>query len=219
VLAQCNGTTAPPAHNVMFDGVTFHDVFWNASCIDSAAPCADPFGITCTSGIGTCSDGWGGSHPDCLEINGYVDGVTIKNSTFEHCGNTMLSLYTDQGNIDNVVVQSNTFRDMAPTSFYGMQWTDTSATFTCSGNKFLNNTYTPNAPTAWQPNPPARFECNLKAGGVPTEVSGNTFQIGPNTIDCLRSKTADPTYIPAHVYNTNWHDNTFTLPVTACTSP
>ena len=26
---------------------------------------------------------------------------------------------------------------------------------------------------------------NLKSGGVATEVAGNTFQIGPNAIDCL----------------------------------
>ena len=81
-----------------------------------------------------------------------------------------------------------TFRDMAPTSNWGIQWTDTGP-YTCSGDKFLNNTYTPNAPTAWQANTPPRFECNLKPDGVPTEVAGNTFELGPNSLDCARSKT------------------------------
>ena len=217
--ATCGGTPAPPAHNITFDGVTFHDVFWNAGCTDSSVVCTLPFAITCTTAVGTCTDGWASSHPDCLEVNGNVDGVLIENSTFVHCGNTMLSLYTDQGNIDNVVVRNNTFRDMAPTSYYGMQWTDTTAGFTCSGDKFLDNTYTPNAPGAWQANTPARFECNLAPGGVPTEVAGNTFQTGPSDLDCSRSKTNDPSYTPTHVYNTNWHGNTFTDATTACASP
>ena len=70
---------------------------------------------------------------------------------------------------------------MAPTSYYGMQWTDTSDGFTCSGAKFLNNTYAPNAPDAWLRNTPARFECNLAPGGIPTEVAGNTFQEAPQS--------------------------------------
>jgi chitodextrinase len=223
-LATCAGTTAGPASNILFDGVTFHDVFWNPDlpCTDSATTCALPFGITCSSAIGTCGDGWGASHPDCLEINGYVNGVTIENSTFVHCGNTMLALYTDQGNIDNVIVRNNTFRDMAPTSYYGMQWTDTTEGFTCSGDKFLNNTYTPNAPGAWFANTPPRFECNLASGGIPTEVAGNNFQEAPQSQDCVRSKTSDPAYTPAHVYNTNWHDNVYqvvTVDEMACANP
>jgi chitodextrinase len=193
-LITCPGDAAPqPQHNILFDGVTWHDVFWNVACTT----------------LNTCA-AWGSSHPDCFEINGYVDGVTVQNSTFYHCGNTMLSLFTDQGNVDNVVVRNNTFRDMAPTSNWGIQWTDTSA-FTCSGNKFLNNSYMPNAPTAWIPNTPPRFECNLAPGGVPTEVAGNTFQQSPPAADCTRSKTQDAVnYLPyIHVYNTNWHDNTF----------
>jgi chitodextrinase len=204
-LATCNGTTAPPAHNIVFDGVTFHDVFWIPTCTVDASG-------------GRCVE-WGASHPDCLEINGYVDGVTIRNSTFERCGNTMLSLYTDQGNVENVVVRNNTFRQMSPTSYYGLQWTDTTDGFYCSGDKFLDNSYLPNAPTAWQPNTPPRFECNVKPGGIPTEVAGNTFQTGPSTMDCDRSKTTDPGYTPPHVYDTNWRDNTFTDPATACSTP
>jgi hypothetical protein len=221
-LAKCGGATAGPARNIVFDGVTFHDVFWNTGCTDTSVTCTLPFGITCSSAIGTCSDGWGGSHPDCLEINGYVNGVTIENSTFVHCGNTMLVLYTDQGNIDNVVVRNNTFRDMAPTSYYGLQWTDTTEGFTCSGDKFLNNTYLPNAGGGWLANTPPRFECSLAPGGIPTEVAGNTFQEAPQTQDCARSKTRDPGYTPAHVYNTNWHGNVYqttTAGETACTTP
>jgi chitodextrinase len=209
-LARCGEEIAPPAHNVLFDGVTFHDVFWNAGCTSAGTICGLPFGVGCTTEIGTCTDGWGFSHPDCLEINGYVDGVTIENSTFVHCGNTMLSLFTDQGNVDNVVVRNNTFRDMAPTTYYGMQWTDTTEGYTCSGDKFLNNTYTPNTPDAWQAGAPPRFECNLAPGGVPTEVAGNRFQVAPNSIDCQISLTENSAeYTPAHEYRTAWHDNLF----------
>jgi chitodextrinase len=180
----CPGDSSPqPQRNIVFNGVTWHDVFWISSC-------------TVVNG-GQCSE-WGGSHPDCFEINGYVDGVTIENSTFYHCGNTMLSLYTDQGNIDNVVAQNNTFRDNAPWSYYGIQWV-TTANFTCSGDKFVNNTYTPNAPNGWFANTPPRFEC--ASGGTPTVVSGNTIQSAPPSTECTTSK--------ASPYLTSWQNNTF----------
>ena len=132
-LETCPGDSAPrPQTNILFDGVTFHDVFYSTDLTG------------CSGDAGGCLE-WGASHPDCFEINGYVDGVTIQNSTFYHCGNTMLSLYTDQGDINNVTAQNNTFRDMAPTSYYGIQWVDTAA-HTCNNDKFINNTYMPNAP-------------------------------------------------------------------------
>ena len=87
----------------------------------------------------------------------------------------MLSLYTDQGDINNVTAQNNTFRDMAPTSYYGIQWVDTAA-HTCNNDKFLNNTYMPNAPTAWYTNTPPRFECITTEPTTATLVPGNTFQ-------------------------------------------
>jgi hypothetical protein len=188
----CPGDSAPrPQRNIVFDGLTWHDVFWNVAC----------------DAVGSCA-AWGDSHPDCFEINGYVDGVTIENSTFYHCGNTMLSLYTDQGQVDHVVVRNNVFRDMAPTSYWGIQWTDTGP-FTCSGDKFLNNVYIPNAPGAWQSNTPPRFDCNLAPGGVPTEVAGNTFQEAPPPSECAMSKTGDPSDTPPKTYLTYWHDNIF----------
>ena len=180
----CPGDSAPrPQRNIVFDGVAWHDVFYLSSC-------------TFVNG-GQCAE-WGSAHPDCFEINGYVDGVTIQNSTFSHCGNTMLSLYTDQGQIDNVVVRNNTFRDMSDDTYFGMQWV-TTADFTCSGNQFVGNMYTPNDPGAWTPNAPPRFEC--KAGAVPTLVWGNTFQAAPSPGDCATSKAAP--------YLTTWKDNTF----------
>ena len=149
----CPGDSGPqPQTNILFDGVTWHDVFYSTS-LDG-----------CTGGPGSCVE-WGVSHPDCFEINGYVDGVTIQNSTFYHCGNTMLSLFTDQGNVDNVIARHNVFRDMAPTSYYGVQWVDTAA-HTCNDNKFLDNTYMPNAPTAWKVNAPPRFECVTSSGST-----------------------------------------------------
>ena len=180
----CPGDTGPkPQSNIVFDGVTWHDVFYLSSC-------------TFVNG-GQCSE-WGGAHPDCFEINGYVDGVTVKNSTFSHCGNTMLSLYTDQGQINNVVVDHNTFTNMSNDTYFGIQWV-TTANFTCSGNQFTNNTYTPNAPGAWIANAPPRFEC--KAGAVPTLVSGNTIQAAPPSSECTTSKSSP--------YLTSWKSNTF----------
>ena len=111
----------------------------------------------------------------------------------------MLSLYTDQGDINNVTAQNNTFRDMAPTSYYGIQWVDTAA-HTCNNDKFLNNTYTPNAPGAWNTNTPPRFECITTSSSTGTLVSGNTFQEGPPPTDC-----ATDTIAP---YYTVWQNNT-----------
>ena len=182
----CSGDSSPqPQKNILFDGVSFHDVFWISSC-------------TVVNG-GQCSQ-WGGSHPDCFEINGYVDGVTIANSTFFHCGNTMLSLYTDQGDIDNVTVRNSTFRDNAPWSWYGIQWV-TTAGFDCSGDRFVNNTYTPNAPNAWYPNTPPRFACKTPSASTATIVSGNTFQQAPPTTECTASK--------ANPYLTSWSNNSY----------
>jgi hypothetical protein len=115
----------------------------------------------------------------------------------------MLSLYTDQGDIKNVVARNNTFRDMAPSSYYGVQWVDTTAGFTCSSNKFLDNTYTPNAPNAWTPNAPPRFECAAPSSGAATQVSGNTFQTGPPSTQCSASRQS-PNW-------TIWSNNTFQL--------
>ena len=186
-LETCPGDSSPlPQTNILFDGVTFHDVFYSTDLTG------------CTGDAGGCIE-WGDSHPDCLEINGYVDGVTIQNSTFYHCGNTMLSLYTDQGDIDNVTAQNNTFRDMAPTSYYGIQWVDTAA-HTCNNDKFINNTYTPNAPNAWNENTPPRFECVTTNQDTGTLVAGNTFQQGPPPTDC-----ATDTIAP---YYTRWQNNT-----------
>jgi hypothetical protein len=88
---------------------------------------------------------------------------------------------------------------MAPWSWYGIQWV-TTANFTCSGDKFVGNTYTPNAPSAWQPNTPPRFEC--ASGGTPIEVSGNTIQQAVGSTDCSRSKGSP--------YYTWYHSNTYT---------
>jgi len=182
----CPGDSSPqPQKNILFDGVTFHDVFWISSC-------------TVVNG-GQCSQ-WGGSHPDCFEINGYVDGVTIVNSTFFHCGNTMLSLYTDQGDINNVTVRNSTFRDNAAWSWYGIQWV-TTASFDCSGDRFVNNTYAPNAPNAWYPNTPPRFACNTPSASTATVVSGNSFQQAPPPTECTASK--------ANPYLTSWSNNSY----------
>src|SRR5205807_7323783 len=81
---MCNGQVAPPAHAILFDGVTFHDVFWRVP-----------------------ETAWGGSHPDCVELNGYVDGVIIRNSLFVRCASTFTELNPDQGDITNVTFTNN----------------------------------------------------------------------------------------------------------------
>jgi hypothetical protein len=88
---------------------------------------------------------------------------------------------------------------MAPYSYYGIAWV-TTANHTCSGDQFVGNNYTPNVPGAWQSDTPPNFEC--VSGGTPTLVSGNNFQMGPNSGDCANSKGAP--------YHTNWSQNTFT---------
>jgi hypothetical protein len=112
----------------------------------------------------------------------------------------MLSLYTDQGDIDNVTVRNSTFRDNAPWSWYGIQWV-TTANFDCSGDRFVDNRYTPNAPNGWYPNTPPRFACNTPSASTATVVSGNSFQQAPPTTECVASK--------ANPYLTSWSNNTY----------
>jgi hypothetical protein len=95
---SCGGKPAGPTHDVLFDGITFHDNFW-----------------------GKPESQWGGSHPDCFEINGDVNGVTIRNSTFVRCQDSFLAIYSDQGNVTNVTIDHNTFTDLGDTTYYGSQ--------------------------------------------------------------------------------------------------
>ena len=183
---SCGGKPAPPTHDVLFDGVTFHDNFW-----------------------GKPESQWGGSHPDCFEINGYVNGVTIRNSKFLRCQDSFLAIYSDQGNVANVTVENNTFTDLGNTTYYGSQWVSGGKPYKCGGIVFRGNVWRPNNPNGRYAYSPLRTECEPPAGVAPAQVIGNDFQKGPQPGDCARFK--------APPYRTVWRDNTFRLG-SACVS-
>jgi chitodextrinase len=177
----CPGDGAPrPTQNVLFDGVTWHDVFWGKAPAE-----------------------WGGAHPDCFEINGFVDGLTIRNSTFIRCGDSFFGLYGDQGNVVNVTVENNLFQDLGNYTWFGMQWASVGKPYKCGSLVFRNNTWRPNNPGALRPYSPIRTECEPPPGYGPVQITGNSFQNGPVDTDCVRFLT-----VP---YNTVWQGNEFTL--------
>lgn len=135
--------------NVLIDGVRFHDVLY--------VPAAQ----------------WGGAHPDCFESYGRVDGLTVRNSTFERCGNTFLGFYTDFGDLKNIVVENNLMRDIAHDSYWSTQIGAKNG-YTCD-LVFRYNTYFPNNPGALAPNPPPLLNCPVQ------QVYGNIIQNGPQT--------------------------------------
>ena len=99
----CPGDSAPkPASYITFDRVTWHDVFMN-----------------------TTPSQWGDSHPDCFEINGYTDHVTIENSRFYNCGSTFFSLYGNQGPDTNLLFKNNVLFNLNDNTrsieYYGVQ--------------------------------------------------------------------------------------------------
>jgi hypothetical protein len=183
---SCGGSAAPPSHDVLFDGITFHDNFWGKS-----------------------ESQWGGSHPDCFEINGYVDGLTIRNSTFVRCQDSFLAIYSDQGDVKNVTVENNTFTDLGDTTYYGSQWVSEGKPYKCGGIVFKGNTWRPNNPHGQYPYSSIRPQCQPPAGTAPAQIVGNDFQKGPPPTTCATSKSA--------LYRTVWRDNTFQLG-SACTS-
>lgn len=175
----CGGTLAPPSNHILFDGITFHDIFWGKTVAQ-----------------------WGGSHPDCFEINGYAMNVTIRNSTFIRCQDSFFAIYPDQGDIVNVTVDHNTFQDLGNTTYYGSQWVST-ATHKCGGIVFSHNTWRPNNPDGKYPYGNLRVMCQPPPGSAPAQIIANAFQKGPVSQDCAQSKAAP--------YLTVWRDNTFTL--------
>jgi hypothetical protein len=182
---SCNGRLAPPATDVVFDRFTFHDVFWGKTVAQ-----------------------WGGSHPDCFEINGYANGVTIRNSTFLRCQDSFLAIYTNQGDVTHVTVEHTLFKDLGDTTWYGSQWLSGDG-HRCGAVLFTRNTWQPNNPTGRYPYSSIRAGCEPPPGVGPIQIVGNTFQRGPVAQDCAREIAAP--------YRTVWRDNTFSLG-SACTS-
>jgi hypothetical protein len=135
--------------NVLIERVRFHDVLYGPETT------------------------WGNSHPDCLESSGNVDGITIRNSIFERCGNTFIGFYTDFGDITNVTIENSLFRSIGPSTFWSSQVGANAEGRQCSGLVFRYNTYDPNNPTASEPNAPPLFTCSG------ARVYGNIFRKGP----------------------------------------
>jgi hypothetical protein len=182
---RCGGSVAPPAHAILFDHFTWHDVFWRKTVAQ-----------------------WGGSHPDCFEINGYANGVTIADSLFLHCQDSFLAIYTNQGDVSNVTVRHTTFRDLGDTTWYGSQWRSGDG-HACGSIVFTGNTWLPNNPDAHYPYSSILAQCAPGPGQTPVRILDNTFQRGPVSQDCANS-IAPP-------YRTMWAGNTFVLG-SPCTS-
>lgn len=134
--------------NVLWDGVRFHDVFYGPSST------------------------WGAAHPDCLETYGKVDGITVRNSTFERCGNSFMQFSEDFGSVRNVLVENNLFRSVYD-SFWGIQIVARPGDgFTCD-LVFRNNTYDVSQGPATDA--AARLECPGQ------QVYGNIFSTSPSS--------------------------------------
>ena len=177
----CDGAPAGPVHDVVFDHMTFHDVFW-----------------------GKTVPQWGGSHPDCFEINGNVDGLTIRNSAFVRCQDSFLAIYTNQGNVSNVTIERTIFTGLGDTTWYGSQWlSDDSTGRTCGNIVFRNNLWLPNNPHGQYPFSSIRSECRPGPGESPVQIVANVFQAPPVQNDCV-TMTGPP-------FNTVWRSNIFLL--------
>jgi hypothetical protein len=131
--------------NVLIDGIRFHDVYYGSH------------------------DTWNGAHPDCLESYGKVDGITVRDSTFERCGNTFIGFYTDFGDNRNMLVENNRFSDVAD-SFWTTQIGNKGG-YTCD-LVFRYNTYDTRIAGV---NAPPLLGCPNQ------QVYGNIFAKGPPT--------------------------------------
>ena len=147
----------PITHDIVFDGVTFHDVFWGLSSARLTR-----------------------SHPDCLEANGAVSDVTIKNSRFVRCSNSFLMFATNamgEPGLRDIVIEHNVFRGLFD-SYFGIQLADGTAADgwpTCSGVVFRSNLYDPgaSAPTG-VPFAPLRILCR---GQGHARIVGNVLRM------------------------------------------
>jgi hypothetical protein len=177
----CGGRLAPPASEILFDRVTFHDVFWK-----------------------TTRQEWGPSHPDCLEINGYANGVTIRRSSFLRCGgDAFFAVYGDQGDVLNVIVENTRFVGLGDFTWYGINLASTGKPYKCGSIVFRNNVYRPDNPKALAPYSPIRTECEAPPNTLPVAIVHNVFQRGPSSWSCAIYRRAP--------YNTIWDSNRFEL--------
>jgi chitodextrinase len=131
--------------NVVIEDSRFHDVYYGP---DST---------------------WSGAHPDCLELEGNTDNITIRRVVFERCGNTFIGIFTDWGPNNNVTLENNVFRNIGPSTWWSMQ-----AGLECNGFVFRYNTFDPNNASAFSPHAAPLITCG---GGA--QVYGNIFRKGP----------------------------------------
>jgi hypothetical protein len=133
-----------------------------------------------------------------MAIDGYVDGVTFRDSTFQRCANSFLMVTPDQGPIYHLSLINSHFLDLGNDSYYGIQLTDSGGRG-CGDYLFSGNEYRPNNPNGNYAYSGIRTNCAPSSGHARTEVTGNTFDAV--THDCA-------TFLAAP-YFTNWHANTF----------
>jgi hypothetical protein len=158
---RCGGVLAHPARNILIDGVTFHDVFWNKRQSE-----------------------WGSSHPDCFEINGYAEHVTVRNSLFVRCASTFMQINPDMGALRDLVFERNTYVDLGRDTYYGIQFVSTETPGLCEGWVFRGNLYWPNNPNALSPNSSIRASCRPVDTRRPMVVEDNVFQRAPSESEC-----------------------------------
>ena len=137
----------------------------------------------------------GSAHPDCLQLYGGTDGVTVRNSTFSRCEDSFIGAYPDFGDIRNVTVENNTFQNLGNRTYWSSQWGQPGHPGRCDGITFRGNTFDPNNPGALGPYSSLRTECwNMT-------VEGNTFKgNGPGSDACAAWKAS---------WNTVWRSNVF----------
>lgn len=139
--------------DVLFDGVRWHDVQFDTSQ-------------------------WDGAHPDCLESHGAFTNITIRNSTFERCGNTFIGTYLDWGSFDGLLIENNLMIKTTNDTYYGVQL-GYKPGYTCHDLVFRYNTYDPDAPGAAYPHaPPLIDDCADTGTAGHTQVYGNIFRQG-----------------------------------------
>ena len=175
---RCAGKVAGAARNILLVGITFHDVFWGKSQSE-----------------------WGGSHPDCFEINGNAEHVTVRNSLFVRCASTFMQINPDTGHLSDLVFERNTYLDLGNDTYYGIQFVSTQTPGDCEGWVFRSNLYWPNNPRALSPNSSIRVSCRPLVSSRATVIRDNVFQRAPSEAECSDWRRAP--------FNTAWHDNVF----------
>jgi hypothetical protein len=181
--SRCDTPGQPRTHGIVFDGVTFHDVFWGLSSSQLVK-----------------------SHPDCLEANGPVSDLTIKNSRFLRCSNSFLMLSTngmEGGGLSNLTIEHNVFRDLGD-SFFGIQLGDGTTDQgwpPCSNVVFRSNTYDPgNHTVTGYAYAPLRIGCR---GQGHARIVGNTLKM--RNYEHLVQVTSGPPWF------TVWRGNTWPI--------